>query len=63
VTNVRARGWTRNGIALIPAYNDLSDVVGNTTTFGNVDIVGNNHITVNASFDDGSNQIILDTWV
>ena len=42
---------------------NLSNVVGNSTTFTGTPGTGNDHIVVNASFRDGSNQVILDTWV
>jgi len=55
VSNVRATDGTTNV--------DLSNVVGNSTVFAGTAGAGNDHIVVNASFSDNSNQVILDTWI
>jgi flagellin-like protein len=58
VDNVRATNGTAAGTV------NLGAVVGNSTTFlGATPGTANDHVVVNASFTDGSNQVILDTWV
>jgi flagellin-like protein len=40
-----------------------SNIVGNTTSFASLGTSGNDHVVINASFTDGSQQVILDTYV
>ena len=40
-----------------------SAIVGNTSKFVGQGTTGNDHVVVNASFTDGSGQVILDTYV
>ena len=38
-------------------------IVGNSTPFPSMGTSGNDHVIVNASFTDGSGQVVLDTYV
>jgi flagellin-like protein len=60
VTNVRAVGENPVGTESIV---DFGNTVGNSTVFAGTAGAGNDHIVVNASFSDNSNQVILDTWI
>ncbi|HTY52330.1 MAG TPA: hypothetical protein VMB35_03965 [Methanomicrobiales archaeon] len=42
---------------------NTGNTVGNSTRFGNKGDSTNNHVVVNASFTDGSGQVVLDTYV
>ncbi|HVP25468.1 MAG TPA: type IV pilin N-terminal domain-containing protein [Methanomicrobiales archaeon] len=42
---------------------NTGNAVGNSTKFGGKGTSGNDHVVVNASFTDGSGQVVLDTYV
>ncbi|HTY52731.1 MAG TPA: type IV pilin N-terminal domain-containing protein [Methanomicrobiales archaeon] len=42
---------------------NTGNAVGNSTKFGSKGDATNNHVVVNASFTDGSGQVVLDTYV
>ncbi|HTY51927.1 MAG TPA: type IV pilin N-terminal domain-containing protein [Methanomicrobiales archaeon] len=57
-----------NSGSLCPVAGDCvfvnyGNAVGNSTKFGGKGDTTNNHVVVNASFTDGSGQVVLDTYV
>ena len=47
----------------VPFWVNTGNSVGNTTKFLNKGTTGLDHVVVNASFTDGTGQVVLDTYV
>jgi len=48
---------------VMPTVQISGNVVGNATTLTNYHAVGQNHVTVTGTFTDGTQQVILDTYI
>ncbi len=61
VNTLKVYAYKKDGTAIGNAT--LSTTVGSTVSITTTESKGKNHVIVIATFDDGSSQTVLDTWV